>query len=279
MDHTQPTNTDLTRDEQEGYRYLLPTRGGWIGAKLGCHCTLEITPFRLRVSESLGPFHRDTQHAWDHDSVFEVAEHTEHTRGHVLNGLRMTSAQGESWLTLGYPEEKLEQLCGHLRAAQLEWKERVPPPIGSEPEAPAMPSRSEVQIHTTADGVHVDIPPMGLMRGSHGLWLIGTIFLSGSTAALLAFMFGILPAPAVGEIAILGLFLLLFGGFGALLMVSGWHLGRRSATSASLSSVRALATSRASRSPASNVVPAVWSSMANRSTSCKSTCEGAKPWA
>lgn len=227
----QPTPTqDPTHDEEEGYRFLLPQRSGELAEFLHSRCRVEITPSDVRVRELIGPLYWTWNHAWSPETEFSITELNDRSSTRRNSAIRMLGGTREPLIAPGYSEEKLTQLVQHLRAAQIEWA-----PRHSSFEGEALPvsrpgKRSDIRVQHTPDGLHADIPPLGLVEGSKGLWVLGLIFCAFS---IVAGSFVVLTAGSTmrgTDMAFVGMALSFFALIGALMAGIGWNMAKRRAT-------------------------------------------------
>ncbi len=140
-------------------------------------------------------------------------------------------------LAFGYPAPVLDELTAHLKTIvpdAFPAESAAPPPAFTqetiEPQAPAPlreepPPGTRIRMETLPDGVAFVIPPVGLARGSHGLFPLG-IFWTALTAVIgVAALAGGKAAESAGWL--IGLFILLFVAVGIGLMLGGIRMGRR----------------------------------------------------
>ncbi len=228
--------------------FTLPFFAGGFGLLLGAltawdsHGTIELTPEELRVMEHAGRLRWTRRRPSRRLSSLEVIELS---RPHGTAG-------GPSWriearfesgsrfcFAAGYSRAKLEEVAAHLREAALDWgeeiDERAPRPFVEDaptPEADALDGAllgTEIRMNTTASGILVTVPPIGVWRGSHGLFLLGLLFL---TFVTLLTSFAVYAGSSENEwrdLLIGALVSSLFFAVGATMMAFGWNLGRRSA--------------------------------------------------
>lgn len=211
------------QQEEEGYRILLPRRQAFPAA----HCTVEITPQVLRVREAFGPFNWGWEQAWDRNTEFSVGLSGHGARSDGPFGILAEFEHGTRSFAAGYPQPKLEELAAQLNAAQQEWRDRPRQSPGAlESHAPM---GTEIQYHKTAQGLRVEVPPAGLVKGSHGLWVMGLIFTGLPVLAGIGGIARLIQGGGVGETLVVGLMLSLFLLVGSIMLASAWNMGKRTA--------------------------------------------------
>jgi len=228
MDAPEPVAAGEPREEEEGYRFVLPRRPLPGGTWLPSRCVVEVTPTSLRVREELGPLHWTWHHHWSADTLFQVANRGERGSGGPVLGLRAKDGDGESWFALGYPEAKLGELAERLRAAQVEWAGRRAG-AATLPGFPVAGSKgAAIRVERSPGGLRIDVPPLGLGKGAPGLFR-GGLALCAFTLLAAAMMLT-RGGPPGADMAIAGLVLALFFAIGALLTVTGWNMATRRAS-------------------------------------------------
>ncbi len=135
----------------------------------------------------------------------------------------------ELHLATGYPIDWLTALADDLsRRRELTSSGARPPvdridvvPLDRPATAPAeRPAGSNAVLETRADGLTLDLPPLGLRKGSKGLFIfaiVWLVFVGTFTGTMIATG---APLPAF-------LFILLFWAIGVGLLLGSIHLGRR----------------------------------------------------
>lgn len=236
--------------------FTLPFFAGGLGLLLGAltawnsHCTIELTPEELRVVEYAGRLRWTRRRPSRRLRSLEVLERNE-PRGTAAGVRWQLEARFEGGspfaFALGYPQPKLEEVAAFLREAALDWGEevedRAPTPFVAapatpfdEPDAAPQPGEvdtaaigTEIQVHPTANGLVVTVPPVGVWRGSHGLFLLGLLFVT-FISLLGGFAVFANDGDSEWRDALIGVLVCsLFFAVGAAMMAFGWNLGRRSA--------------------------------------------------
>ncbi|MFT7670077.1 MAG: hypothetical protein ACI8X5_002784, partial [Planctomycetota bacterium] len=208
--------SSMQSNEEEGYRYVLPERQGVLGRFLKSRCTIEATPNRLRVSESVGPFIKHVDHAWSQQAIFSVhARARDNQSGDSPHGVLVECDNKTYWVAIGYPAKKLEELVKNLEAAQLEWDGKIHendensalwpqtkarPYYSEEPKGSLDELKARISIQETDSGLHIEVPAAGLRKGSHGLILFASVFGGITSIALVGVLVGALQASSMNGI-------------------------------------------------------------------------------
>lgn len=140
-------------------------------------------------------------------------------------------------LAFGYPAPVLDELTAHLKAIlpdAFPAESGAPAPAFTaetvQPPAPA-PLRAEpppgtrIRMQTLPDGVAFVIPPVGLARGSHGLFPLGVFWTALTAVVGIGFLASGKAAESAGWL--IGLFLMIFVAVGIGLLLGGIKMGRR----------------------------------------------------
>ncbi len=215
--------------------------------------TVELGREWLRVVESAGPFRLVRKARREDITRFEISVGKPGTVPvflQVLNGLGSLEAQFANTkpmpVALGYPREWLAALGEELRARindenivhggavlpavgevvkKLESESREPMPAT---EIAIQPKQSNARLQIVGGTLTLTLPPLGLRRGSRGLFLMSLVW-CGFMAVFTTLVFGgILKTSAAQAVPFL-LFALLFWGIGITMMLVAVNMARRRA--------------------------------------------------
>lgn len=200
------------------------------------HAVIEIAGGRLRLTEHFGPF----QYTWVKplESIRELRLEMANAAvaGGKVGGGSFAGLVAEVdgakpfWIGAFYDRRVLEPLADAL--SELTGRPvRVGTTTGDAAEAagseaegepePTAPARTKVRILEQRDAVAIDAPPAGLIRGSHGVFVLAMIWTVFSAGFLLVLM----GSPGGGGVVFVPA--LLFSGLGIAFLVWSVHLGRQ----------------------------------------------------
>lgn len=230
---------------------------GGLGLATGwSRCTVEVTADKIRVTERLGIIWWSwTRKTADLASLLPCgpepasnpdANYLSQTT-YVIKTIQATGAEGKQDLTIGagYPCSLLQVLETELsektglpldKSAEEEQEEDaseepVEAAARADSQAAEQPPQTDIVLQNLPDGVGISVPPVGIWRGSKGLFLMALIWNAMMAGFVVMLVVSMVRHGSTDDAPpfTLVLFVGVFAAFGVVLLLSAINMGTRRA--------------------------------------------------